>query len=164
MLNVSGLVIWFRLFCIVMVNLVNLALSKFSEREKGAEQFINKPERILNKNALFFLTLGPSGYCPLMESGQGRPQGGGRGPICCKATRWMGRTAECGTGWRSRLPQLLWWSCLSERWTWCSGFPFAARGLGRHQGKAGLKQEEECRDRADSWGRLGTTGSPLGLM
>lgn len=146
-----------------LFNLVNLALSKFSESGKGAEQrgFINKPELILSKNALFVLTLGPSGCCPQMETGPGPPQEGVRGLTCCKATRWTGRTAGCGTGWRSRPPRLLWRSCLSERWRWRSGFLFAARGLGRHRGKAGLKREEERRDRADSWGLLGTTGSPL---
>lgn len=112
---------------------------------------------------LFFLTLGPSGYCPLMETGLGKPRVEERGLTCCKVTRWMGRTAECGTGWRSQPPRLLWQSYLFERWLWRSGFPFAARGLGRHRGKAGLKQEEERRDRADSWGPLGTTDSLLGF-
>lgn len=144
-----------------MFHLVNLALSKFSEKWKGSRTkgLINKPEWKWPS----FLTLGPSGCCPLMGIGPAPPQGGGRGLTCCKATRSTDRTVECGTDWRSRPPRLPWQSCLSGRWRWRSGFPFAVRGLGRHRGRVGLKWKEERRDRADNWGPLGTTGSPLGF-
>jgi len=145
--------------------LVNLALSKFSESEKGAEQRASSTNQnsSLNTNIMFVLTLGPSGCCPLTETGLEKLRGEGRGLTCCKATRWMGRTAECGMDWRSQPPRLLWQSCLSERWRWRSDFPFAARGLDQHREKTGLEWEEECRDKTDSWGPLGTTGSPLGF-
>lgn len=110
------------------------------------------------------LTSGPSGYCPLTVTGPGRPRVGVRAPICCKATQWTGRTAGCGTGWRNQLRPPPWRSCLFERCRRHSGFLFAAKGLGRHQGMTGLKQEEERGERGDSWGPLGTTGSPLGFI
>ncbi|KAG7227420.1 hypothetical protein INR49_000426 [Caranx melampygus] len=48
------------------------------------------------------------------ETCPGPPQGEGRGLTCCKATQWTGRIAECGMGWRSQRPRLLWRSYLSE--------------------------------------------------
>lgn len=106
------------------------------------------------------LTWGPSGCCPLMESGPAWPRGAAQALICCKATRWMDRTAEFGMDSRSHLPQLQ--RFLFRRCLWYSGFLFSAVVWGQHQGKAGLKQEEQCRDRADSWGLPGTTGWLLG--
>lgn len=48
------------------------------------------------QQGLSFLTLGPSGYYPLMETGPELPRGAEQALICCKATRWMDRTAEFG--------------------------------------------------------------------
>lgn len=127
-----------------------------TKKGSRAKNFINKPILIKKTNA--FLTLGPFGCCLLMEIGPEQLQVEGQGPTCCKVTQSMGRTAECGTGWRSQRPHLLWQSCLSERWRWRSDFPFAARGSDQHRGRMGLK---ECKDTTDSWGLLGTAGSPL---
>lgn len=147
---------------IISVHMVNLAFSKFCESEKGELNI--ECLTSLSQNNTCRLTSGPSGYCPLTGTDPERPRVGVQAPICCKATQWTGRTAGCGTGWRSRLHLPPWRSCLFERCRQHSGFLFAAKGLGRHQGRTGLKQEEERGERGDSWGPLGTTGSPLGFM
>lgn len=162
-MNVTALVLrqW-ALSGIITVHMVNLAFSKFSECEKGEQNteclwqaWVKTPH---------CLTSGPSGYCPLTGTGPGRPRVGVRVPICCKATQWTGRIAGFGTGLRNQRHPPLWRSCLFERCRRHSGFLFAAKGLGRHQGMTGLKQEEERGERGDSWGLLGTTGSPLGFI
>ena len=93
------------------------------------------------------LTWGPCGCCPPTASGPGRPRGAAPAPTCCRATRRRGRTAGSDRGWRSRPGRPP-----SGGWPWYSGFLFSAGGWGPRRGRAGLKQEEERRDRADGLG------------
>lgn len=137
------------LSAIVTVLTVNLAFSEFCECEQREQNYRVSVTSCSQRNTRC-LTWGLSGYCPPRGTDPGRPRAGARAPTCCKATQWTGRTAGCGTGWRSRPDPLPWRSCLSERCPRRSGFPFAAEGSGRHRGRTGLKQQEERGERGDS--------------